>query len=127
LDLTLTGSIDRDIKWLELGICGGQSGPGQLLWFWSPYPDDQRIELRVTGFTLPAPRNNLPGELHVQTAAEGDDIAVLPDCRIDITDAQPDSPSGMTGYLYRGRGECTPTATLSASEFSFMSIAPDPQ
>jgi hypothetical protein len=127
LDVSLMGSIDRDIHWTEAASCGGGAGPGRLALHWSPFNDEHLIEVLVTGFQLPAPQTNLPGEFHVQDPSTGDDLVVLGECRIDITDAQPESPSGNTGYVYRGTGECTPTATLSVSSFSFMGFGADPQ
>jgi hypothetical protein len=88
--------------------------------FWSISDEDNtRIELRVFGLLALEPTDNLAAELRIQDGSTGQDLGLLSDCRVDITGAQESSP-GSQSAAFQGTGECTPTATLSVSDFSFV-------
>jgi hypothetical protein len=98
-----------------------------MLMFWSISDEfNTRIELRVFGLLTPEPHSNLAAELRIQDGSNGQDLGMLSDCRVDITDAQQSSPGSQSG-AFAGTGECMPTGTLSVSEFSFVGFGALPE
>jgi hypothetical protein len=117
LELTTTGALEIDVNALDGDGCSG----GSLSFMWNV--DNQpvsRLVLRVYGFTRPAPRTNLPGDLRFINDDTNQEW-LLNDCNVDIDEAAPSSPGSDYG-TFRGSATCTPELGITIEHFSFMSI-----